>query len=196
MELDTISMPREAAREQFLAYKRALDRRGGGTEQDRITMEGYRQIAAGHVLLEINHVMQAAGQDAWSRPMLAIARADAKRVFFDYEWVGRSRCPTFTMEWSHRKRINTKVVLRRRLFGLSQLDEASYRVETALVPTIPPALRPRKTELPHHFILWEADWEAVPVDPILLRPVAGTLYAVVAQWDLTPLEQAVLAGSL
>ena len=30
------------------------------------------------------------------------------------------------------------------------------------------------------------------VDPILLRHIAGHMYAVLAQWDLTPLERSVI----
>ena len=45
-------------------------------------------------------------------------------------------------------------------------------------------------------ILWEAEWETVPRDPLLLRHLAGGLYAVMASWDLTPLERAVLKGRL
>jgi hypothetical protein len=46
-------------------------------------------------------------------------------------------------------------------------------------------------------VLWEADWKVHPVppgDPALLKHIGGDLYAVVAVWDLTPLEQAVLAA--
>lgn len=44
-------------------------------------------------------------------------------------------------------------------------------------------------------ILWEAEWQAVPPkDPALLRHLGGDLYAVVAVWDLTELERAVLGG--
>jgi hypothetical protein len=65
----------------------------------------------------------------------------------------------------------------------------------ALVPSVPPQLRP--DDLSKYFILWEAEWTAkAPVDPILLSPVNDTMFAVVAQWDLTPLEQRVLEGRL
>lgn len=33
-----------------------------------------------------------------------------------------------------------------------------------------------------------------PVDPALLKHIGGDLYAVVATWDLTDLERAVLDG--
>ena len=66
----------------------------------------------------------------------------------------------------------------------------------AMVPPIPPALRP-PYKLGNYAILWEATWEKVPRppgDPALLRHIGGDLYAVLAIWDLTDLERAVLAG--
>jgi hypothetical protein len=67
----------------------------------------------------------------------------------------------------------------------------------AMAPVIPPALRPAH-HLRNYHLLWEAEWSRIPRppgDPALLKHVAGDLYAVLAVWDLTPLEQAVLAGT-
>jgi hypothetical protein len=67
----------------------------------------------------------------------------------------------------------------------------------AMVPTIPPPLRPEH-HLSGYHILFEAEWHvdttSPPVDPALLKHLGGDLYAVIAAWDLTPVEQAVLAG--
>jgi hypothetical protein len=61
---------------------------------------------------------------------------------------------------------------------------------------VPPRLHPRG-KLANYHILWDAVWTpAPPKDPLLLRHLAGQLYAIVGQWDLTPLEQAVLRGRL
>ncbi len=50
-------------------------------------------------------------------------------------------------------------------------------------------------DLSKRVILWEADWQAAPVDPLLLLPIGGDLYAVEAAWDLSPLERAVISGT-
>jgi hypothetical protein len=64
------------------------------------------------------------------------------------------------------------------------------------VPLVPPNLRPARG-LNRYCILFEAEWEPVPpTDPMLLRHLHGSLYAVLAVWDLTPLERAVIAGRL
>ena len=64
---------------------------------------------------------------------------------------------------------------------------------TAIVPSIPPLHRPHDS-LENYWLLWEAEWTRPPVDPALLKHLGLNLYAVLAVWDLTPLEQAVLRG--
>ena len=51
-------------------------------------------------------------------------------------------------------------------------------------------------------ILWEVtEWSSTPqsgpapYDPLLLKHLGGQLYAVLAEWDLTPLERAVMQGA-
>lgn len=65
-----------------------------------------------------------------------------------------------------------------------------------VVPTIPPDVRPRRNRLHGFHVLWEVEqWDPTPpVDPALLRHIRGELWSVVATWDLTPLERAVLAA--
>lgn len=69
---------------------------------------------------------------------------------------------------------------------------------TAMVPLVPPAQKgPRN--LANHFVLWEVEQWAMPrqrpradYDPYLLRHLAGDLYMVVAEWDLTEVERAIM----
>lgn len=68
------------------------------------------------------------------------------------------------------------------------------KTSRARVPFIPPQHRPR-FRLDRYHLLWDAVWEqALPVDPLLLKHLDGPFYAVLAAWDLTPLEQAVMRG--
>jgi hypothetical protein len=63
------------------------------------------------------------------------------------------------------------------------------------VPLIPLPMRPRR-KLHNYFILWEANWNPEPPrDPYLLKPLAGTLMEIVAEWDLSPLEIAAVRGA-
>lgn len=72
---------------------------------------------------------------------------------------------------------------------------------SSMVPIVPPKHRPAAAStLSSYLVLWEVDewtWVQVPPppgDPALLRHVGGDIYAVLATWDLTPLEQLVLTG--
>ena len=69
----------------------------------------------------------------------------------------------------------------------------SRRPLRALVPTVPPRLRPAGN-LDSYHVLFEPEWQGdpEPADPALLKHIGGDLWAVVATWDLTPLEAAVL----
>lgn len=63
------------------------------------------------------------------------------------------------------------------------------------MPTIPPKLRPKRGQLGLYHLLFEAEWGLdpdPPVDPALVRHLGGDLYAVLAVWDLTDVERAVL----
>ena len=67
---------------------------------------------------------------------------------------------------------------------------------SAIVPIVPAGLHPGPA-LSNYHILWDAVWTPEPPrDPLLLKHLAGSLYAIVAHWDLSPLERAVLAGRL
>ena len=78
--------------------------------------------------------------------------------------------------------------------GSTWASFTSASARRAMVPLVPPPLRPAHA-LRNYHVLWEADWQqAPPADPALLKHIGGDLYAVLAIWDLTELERAVLAG--
>jgi hypothetical protein len=66
---------------------------------------------------------------------------------------------------------------------------------TAQAPIVPAEARAVAEQYKFCLVLWEADWQPVPVplgDPAILIPLIGDLYAVGAVWDLTELEKEVL----
>jgi hypothetical protein len=66
----------------------------------------------------------------------------------------------------------------------------------AMTPLVPLPLRP-KHKLENYFLLWEANWHpAPPRDPYLLRPLAGSLMEIIAEWELTDLEVAAVSGAM
>lgn len=184
------------------AFREARARRDQIYKEDNILMETYRALSLGKRVINLQQTLKNAGVDEKHRPRLAVGRADwtecflshrDNRVWFTSHQVNWGRVSklegvsfstsTFPPEmWDWRRR--------------QELKLPTTLSAKALVPTIPPALRPALSLEKYH-ILWEAEWEPVPpVDPFLLKHIAGDHYAIVAQWDLTPLEQSVLAGRL
>lgn len=182
MEVTKVPLDRVRARELFIKYKA---HRVHQKPIDQAIQRVYQEIARGRSIICARASIIAAGLDATQRPRLAIARADFKRVYFD----GRSRFAPSTWIRSNAAR-GSVIDLGRQAFG-----EQSVRSGWAQVPLIPVHLRPRRG-LPNYHILFEADWTAPPIDPILLRFLSGDAWLVVAAWDLTEVERACMAHTL
>jgi len=184
MDLPVIEMDRTEARKAFLEYRRAVRERHD--LEDAQIMRGYRELARGRQVINLPQTFSAAGRDERGYPCLAIARADTKRCWVDC-WSDRIEfCQTGGY---HRHSFASGRCVRVQApEGARALPAAS-----AIVPSIPPPLRPAGALTRFH-VLWEADWVQAPRDPALLRHIGGDLWAVLAVWDLTELERAVLSG--
>lgn len=198
MDLATISMDRNAARAAFLEYRQAF--RDEQAAIDGELMRGYKELAGGRQLIRLSETIQSGGADELGRPRLAVARADEPRVTFERTPNG---AVTFTpnIEWRDAARSADRVLR----FGDGTLPPLPVTNDNgwvgsgtwaAIMPLIPPHLRPPHN-LENYHILWEAAWtrpatRRAPGDPALLRRIGGDLWAVLAIWDLSPLERAVL----
>ena len=162
---------------EYKAHRDVYDKRDW--EIERI----YRAISKGKVVISVNDAIVKAGMDEKGRPRLAVCEAHglacictAKRDELVFgiddgkrwsEGVGRIRVPFKNPGgWVDR-----------------------YR---ARVPRIPPQHRPIAAHLSKYHILWEADWEAIPRDPYLLKRIGKDAWVVLAAWDLTEVEVSVL----
>jgi hypothetical protein len=198
-------MDRGPAREAFLEYRRSVRERHDA--EDEQIMRGYRELARGRQLIRLSEAIVAGGtttvevREFSGRrevhvPALAVARADAR-----YCWTNGigtdGRC-----ELRSKREVAPNNRRDRLTFAgvLPELDPGQrhttwqFRVR-AIVPIVPPPLRPRDS-LRNYHVLFEAEWgidPEPPVDPALLRHIGGDLYAVCAVWDLTEVERAVLA---
>lgn len=177
-------------------------------KEDIIAMESYRAMMQGQRILNLHAVLKKSGLNERQRlPKLAVARASWTRVELRTDWNRvmfhkQGIWPTWSSKLQRFSQSRQVIDFARDTFGNELLntrwrDEQKLpRVDGALaaVPTIPAHLRP-EGDLDDFFILFDAKWEkAAPPDPILLKHVAGHMYAVLAQWDLTDLEKAVLEG--
>jgi hypothetical protein len=211
MNLSTIEMPPEQARQQFEAYRRAA--RDRHSAEDKAIAAGYKAIAEGRAVLQLTPTMIAGGvavlerttaggtRQAVTVPRLAVAPANRKFAWThgvqqngSLEIVGRQPIAPN----NKRDRMAFDPGTFGMLAGTGALSWGDWnRRINALIPPVPPALRPRDNIANYH-VLWEAEWSFAPGpppgDPALLKHIGGDLYAVHAVWDLTPLEQAVLSG--
>ena len=202
-------IPRVEARRAFLEYKKAV--LGEKDEQRRKEydglMRGYGAIAKGQQVIDLHKTMLAAGlQDATHYPKLAVCRAHAARCFVRMEpnggcVFGADRRPSARPS-SAKYFVSMPSGTFQAFVPVWRGPAASTRPPgwsedaSALVPIVPPHLHPAR-HLRNYHTLWDAVWtKEPPTDPMLLKHLAGHLYAIVAAWDLTPLEQAVMRGRL
>lgn len=194
MDLDTITMDAEEAAERAAAYRELK----APTAEEKAMAAGFLALAAGKQLINLADTIIAGGLDDNGRPRLAVTPALSKwcylavsrgagRVVFSPTGWPRGNAKTWPFESEEwRGKVS---------------DDWGWRIR-ALVPNVPPQHIPRHhgriVSLVPYMVLWEVDeWATAPRppgDPALIRPLHGDLYTVEATWDLTPLEQAVLAG--
>ena len=190
MNVTTITMDKEAAQVKLDAYRQQLRRRAD--EEYEAAAAGYQALAEGTPLLNLVDVFAETGLGDDGRPKLAIARADRRQVEVE---VNRNYLIFNTLRrhlWDYQGSLLINVPF--------QAPPNSFERGYGLVPMVPADVRP-PGNLREFFILWEVEsWSDRPllakpdIDPFLLRHIGGYLYAVVAAWDLTPLERAVMAG--
>ena len=184
MNVATLSTPNPW--NAFQQYRAAVKSRYN--DEDAALMRGYRELMRGRKVLDIIQVMRDAGVDAVGRPKLAICRADATQVQCQvFWWNGRAE---FRFGDQRSNAQQSRII---RLPAGTFPNRQEMVTARARVPLVPPAYRPRG-DLRHYHLLWEAEWMSAPRDPILLRHLGKNLYGILAQWDLTPLERAVVGA--
>jgi hypothetical protein len=181
-------------------------------KEDIIMMDSYCEMAKGQRILNVGNAIRGAGLDTEKfLPVLAIARANWEHCYLKFDSGGSNNVvfsgesyPHYNWRSNAKSRYNEKlhVAFSRTNFS-AELWNVEWRkgrnlpvaeVQRALVPTIPAHLRPAG-DLSEFHILFEAEWDKhAPPDPLLLKHVGGQMYTVLAQWDLTDIEKAVLEG--
>jgi hypothetical protein len=199
MELSTIEMPKEQAEARLKAYRALL--KTERTQQDERIAAGYRVLARGLPIIKLSESIAAGGFHDNGLPRIAIARADSQDC-----WVERESWPepgafvysTEAPRWDrlpNRGAMVNSLTVRIRITEEMEVPKWQKRIGHTIMPIIPPEHRPKPHRLHLFHILWEVEaWELMPPkDPALLRWIGGDLWSVVATWDLTELERAVLS---
>lgn len=198
MNIDTAVMdvPRLQAHQAFQHYRSAV-KSGRATRDDVALYKGLRALLRGQKVIDLPLAIGQAGTDVNGRPKLAVVRADSPVCHVRVERNVHDR-PAFIFStrsgnWGHKPAGETSVPLS--TFPLVPQNVWTVTGE-AQTPTIPPQHRPEGAVRDYH-ILFEAVWRRQPThDPMLLKHIDGPFFVVLAAWDLTPLEQAILRQKL
>jgi hypothetical protein len=201
MNVEKITMPRAEAVAKMKAYRDAL--RNQADKEFEQALRAYRALAKGTVLVDPFQAIREAGWDDQFRPKLAMSRADQRRIRLRLMLESRHDGEN-TLWRSDGVRFESPELTWRskdRQINVPRMPVTAWTAwmpETpnaqAIVPMIPPDVRPKRGNPKQWYILWEAEWENIPPkDPLLLKPIGGTLYAVLAAWDLTEVERKIIA---
>lgn len=218
MELVSHDMPVQQARRAYLDYKHDIDKRKQKVrdkisaaearllKEDEEMMAAYKAMSQGKRVINFIEACSAMG---WKEdtghlglPEIAICRASAQRcaLVFGHK-NGRMDHPMFVDSetahdyWSRHKlkSFNQTVVMPRELWDKEALEDNHNKVFKCKVPTIPLKFRPAVGQLPKYHLIFEAEWDLVaPLDPFLVKRISEHYFAIVAQWDLTPLERSMV----
>ena len=197
MNVDTITVERSEALRMWQKYQ--AHRHNENTIDAEIART-YKLIASGKVMIDALAAIVTAGLDESGQPKLAIGRADQKFTFCHLRYDGG-----VIMFAGNVDRRNQHPYPRPNMAATLRFDfpaDTFPRIDRqrelqALIPHIPPDIRPRRG-LQNYHVLYEAEWRrAVPVDPMLVRRIGkSNLWVVLGAWDLTDVERAVLAGHI
>lgn len=207
MEIEQLSMDKEKAKGEYLAYREALKHSKEAYVKDMAVVYGH--LSRGHNVIDVWQAFRDTGLDGNGDPKIAVARADRRVIHFRKVNPARSTADKYSgaflgnpanfSEWSYKPyKEDVTVPAGEFKWALdTQGDPLRSRLET-VVPTVPAKFLP-KGSLENYYVLWEVDkWDVVtpPSDPLLLRRISPNVFGVLAGWDLSDIEKAVLRGRL
>lgn len=164
----------------------------------------YAELEKGKTIIMGAASIVAAGVKEDGLPKLAMAKATSKVAFLHIEghygrpeiYADRMVRMSHTEGGAHGRTRHERMGWFQRAWpGLRQTKYGDdFR---APMPLIPVHLRP-KVALDAYHVMWEAEWSRiVPKDPYLLRRIGKSdMFLVVAHWDLTEIERAVLQSRI
>jgi len=212
MEVELLAVPKKKAEEEFQALKQAFKQNQSLKKEEmrKDLLKVYGHLHHGKKIIDIYESFKKVGLNKDGDPKLAICRADAKRCFC-YKFKDGSAL------FANQRGITAP----RKIFGDIKLPPATFQYVPlkpeiplgnwqndikgdknilALVPIIPAKILVNEVSvlLKNYHILWEVEeWKPLPPkDPILLKRLTPNLFGVLATWDLTNLERAIIRGRI
>ena len=204
MNTPIITMDKEEAKAHYHEYLSATKVRKEKYVEELKNL--YRHLSEGAKVLDIYAAFKESGVNKFGDPNLGIAPADVRQITFVKESLGGGHFSKG--RWPDRY----SVALPSGTFGswktISREDAVDRKREwetgnierqqiVAKVPLIPPLLLPESKSLDGYYVLFEVEkWDEIPTakDPYLLKRINANAFVVLAEWDVTEIELAVVRG--
>jgi len=207
MNVEVLALSKEKAKEEYEAWKQLVRESRVQYAKDFLSL--YAHMKHGGKVVDVWEAMKTAGLNEDGDPRLAIVRADSKHVRFHKttEWENDKKLPVgefyrYDNNGKRWREWKLDVKIPKGYFPEWKRDKNGWiereRIETS-APIIPARIMNalRSHNLANYHILWEVEkWNAVPKDPILLKRVTPNMFLVLATWNLTKLERAVIRGRI
>ena len=212
MQVEELAMPRKKAQQEFEALRQLL-RQDQKRRKDQIYRDFqavYGHLRHGKKIIDVYESFKMAGLNKDGDPKLAICRADAKQCFCQKHSDGSAlfsldrkigyyipprkthndvSLPPGTFQWHKKVEADS----------LNRWNIKNEKVKTP-VPIIPAKILVAEVKvlLKNFHIIWEVEkWKPVPPrDPILVKRLTPNLFGVLATWNLTKLERAIIRGRI
>jgi len=208
MEVEQLAVPKKKAQEEYEAYKQEL--RYAKTQFNRDMLGLYAHMKHGGKVIDLWEAMKMAGLNKDGDPRLAITNADSPKVRFTKDWTWQNNVTVSNggifiplAYYGYRRRDNHKIVIPKGFFPDWAKDPKTGSILREQIETVTPIvpakiLNPlRSHKLENYHILWEVeDWKLVPKDPMLLKRITPNMFLILATWNLSKLERAVIKGRL
>jgi len=198
MQLSAYEMEKKDATEKWHEICANIRNSENVSEYDKVLKRCYYAMSQGNKVIDLIQVMRGAGCNHLGEPRLAIMPADAKTCILDRKYSGGGLFRRAGSAWNRSKL--GEVALPEGTFvswaHVNNWEELRKfpNLKTS-VPSIPAEIAGDKNLARYH-VLWEVDqWTPMPPkDPLLLRRLGKTMFAILAEWELSDLEYAVTIG--
>lgn len=210
--IEELSMAQEEAKKQLKDLKE-LFKANRLTKDNKIYMDlkrVYGHMTHGGKVIDIYKAFKDTGLKN-GNPKIAICRAGAKKCYLAKQTDGSAVFshldPGRGARYEARKSYK-EILIPAGTFNWIRKDGGTprYRSEihdvqvSTIAPLIPPHILIAKVKynLRNYHILWEVEeWKPEPPrDPILLKQITPNLFGVLATWDLTEIERAIIKAHI
>lgn len=212
MKVELLAMPEKKAQEEYDAIRQLL-KQDQKRKKDLIYRDFQSVLAHlrhGKKIVDVYESFKRAGLNEDGDPKLAICRADAKQCYCQKYLEGSA---LFSLDskvdyWDRPRKTLNDILLPHGTFPWHKKDPNTpmyrWNIKNEKIKTLVPIIPAKilitevKALLKNFHIIWEVEkWEPIPPkDPILVKQLTPNLFGVLATWNLTELERAIIRGRI